>query len=46
MDPVDAELDGFGDYLRHTCGLALRTCSYRVRHVAAFLTSRFGRGTP
>ncbi|WP_444438757.1 tyrosine-type recombinase/integrase [Pseudomonas sp. A6] len=46
MDPVKAELDRFGDYLRHTCGLALPTCSYRVRHVAAFLTGRFGRGAP
>ena len=46
MDPVEAELHRFGDYLRETCGLALLTCSYRVRHVATFLTERFGRGSP
>ncbi|MCO6057974.1 tyrosine-type recombinase/integrase [Pseudomonas sp. MOB-449] len=46
MNPVEAELDRFGDYLRHTCGLAPLTCSYRVQHVAALLTGRFGRGTP
>lgn len=46
IDPIEAELDRFGDYLRHTCGLALQTCSYRVRHVATFLAGRFGRGAP
>ena len=37
-----AELGRFDDHLRHTCGLALLTCTYRCRHVAAFLASCFG----
>jgi len=39
---IAAELGRFDDHLRHTCGLAPLTCTYRCRHVAAFLASCFG----
>lgn len=44
--PLAAELERFGDHLRHTCGLAPPTCTYRIRHVEAFLVGRFGSDTP
>ena len=39
---IAAELERFDDHLRHTCGLAPLTCTYRCRHVAAFLARCFG----
>lgn len=39
---IAAELERFSDHLRHICGLAPLTCTYRGRHVAAFLVSCFG----
>ncbi len=39
---IAAELGRFDDHLRHTCGAAQMTCTYRCRHVAAFLASCFG----
>lgn len=39
---IAAELGRFDDHLRHSCGLAPLTCTYRGRHVAAFLASCFG----
>ena len=39
---IAAELGRFDDHLRHTCGVAPLTCTYRCRHVAAFLASCFG----
>lgn len=44
--PIAAELKCFADYLHNTCGLAPLTCTYRVRHVEAFLVGRFGTSTP
>ena len=46
LRPVEIELQRFGEYLRHACGLAPLTCNYRIRHVAAFLTDRFGPRVP
>lgn len=43
---IAAELAHFADHLRYTCGLAPLTCTYRVRHVGAFLVSCFGNGVP
>jgi site-specific recombinase XerD len=43
--PIAAELKCFADYLHNTCGLAPLTCTYRVRHVEAFLVGRFGSST-
>jgi site-specific recombinase XerD len=40
------ELKRFGDHLRDTCGLAPLTCSYRIRHIEAFLTGCFGIDAP
>lgn len=45
-DPIAAELERYGNHLRHTCGLAPLTCSYRIHHVGAFLAGRFGSGVP
>lgn len=43
---IAAELALFADHLHHTCGLAPLTCTYRVRHVGAFLVSCFGNEVP
>tara|TARA_R100001143_G_C3345429_1_gene126506 strand:- start:81 stop:1328 length:1248 start_codon:yes stop_codon:yes gene_type:complete len=43
---IAAEVEHFANHLRHTCGLAPLTCTYRVRHVEAFLVSCFGNDTP
>lgn len=46
LRPVEIELQRFGEYLRHACCLAPLTCNYRIRHVAAFMTDRFGPRVP
>lgn len=45
-DHMAAELEHFVAHLRHTCGLAPVTCTYRVRHVRAFLASCSGKEVP
>lgn len=44
--PIAEEIKRFGEHLRDTCGLAPLTCAYRIRHVEAFLSHRFGSGAP
>jgi site-specific recombinase XerD len=40
--PVSTELLGFRHYLVDMCGLAMSTCSYRLRVVRLFLDAHFG----
>lgn len=40
--PVSTELLGFQHYLADMCGLAMSTCSYRLRVVRLFLDAHFG----
>ena len=40
--PVSTELLGFQHYLADMCGLAISTCSYRLRVVRLFLDAHFG----
>jgi integrase/recombinase XerD len=40
--PVSTELLGFEHYLADMCGLAMSTCSYRLRVVRHFLGAHFG----
>lgn len=40
--PVSTELLGFRQYLADMCGLAMSTCSYRLRVVRLFLDAQFG----
>ena len=40
--PVSKELLGFQRYLADMCGLAVSTCSYRLRVVRLFLDAHFG----
>jgi site-specific recombinase XerD len=40
--PVSTELLGFQHYLADMCGLAMSTCSYRLRVVRSFLDAHFG----
>jgi len=40
--PVSTELLGFQHYLADMCGLAMSTCSYRLRIVRLFLDAHFG----
>lgn len=40
--PIAAELARFAEHLRSICGLSPLTCTYRISHVEAFLTYRFG----
>ena len=40
--PVSTELLGFQHYLADMCGLAMSTCSYRLRVVRPFLDAHFG----
>jgi hypothetical protein len=40
--PVSTELLGFQHYLSDMCGLAMSTCSYRLRIVRLFLDAHFG----
>jgi integrase/recombinase XerD len=42
--PVSRELLEFQNYLVNMCGLAMSTCSYRLRVVQLFLTTHFGVG--
>jgi integrase/recombinase XerD len=42
--PVSRELLEFQNYLANMCGLAMSTCSYRLRVVRLFLTAQFGLG--
>ena len=42
--PVSQELCQFRPYLTDTCGLAISTCSYRLRVVRLFLDVHFGGG--
>jgi site-specific recombinase XerD len=44
--PIAVELERFKDHLRNTCGLSPLTCTYRVRHMEAFLVSCFGNQVP
>lgn len=45
-DQVAVELERFGEYLSHICGLAPVTRDRRVHHVGAFLVREFGASTP
>src|SRR5215467_4008323 len=40
--PASTELLGFQHYLADMCGLAMSTCSYRLRVVRLFLDAHFG----
>jgi len=42
--PVSRELLEFKNYLANMCGLAVSTCSYRLRVVRLFITAQFGVG--
>ncbi|WP_322041413.1 site-specific integrase [Burkholderia diffusa] len=46
MSPMAIELQRFHDHLQNLCGLASSTCTYRVRHLEAFFTSRFEGNVP
>lgn len=45
-DPVTVELERFGEYLSHTCGLAPVTRDQRLQVVGAFLARLFGARAP
>lgn len=46
VDPVTAELEGFGEYLTNICGVAPVTRGCRLQHVGAFLVRAFGTLPP
>lgn len=45
-DPVEVELERFGEYLSNICGLAPVTRDRRVHHVGTFLVREFGVSAP
>jgi len=45
-DPHDTLLDDFDSHMRHTCGLAVTTRSYRLRYARLFLLEKYGLVAP
>jgi integrase/recombinase XerD len=44
QNPVAVALEHFRSHLQNACGLAVSTCTYRVRYAREFLRGKFGDG--